>query len=239
MAFSSKFCASAVSISAACSVISCAGLIGREVLAEELRHQAEAHRELVGLPVVHREHAVLVAGEVGELAHVVPHPLIGRVEQVRAVLVHLDAGLRLGFGVRVAADVRAPVDDENTLVQLRRHALGDRQTEESGTDDKEVKTSVGSRVIGSKGIRLRRGPLPESDDKPEGCDRLTIPYRHSSPSSHISTVDHVGTDRLRSIESAAADSVIPEINREHLPDVVHILRRLPCRTDVDAGSRQP
>ena len=115
--------------------------IGGEVAAEELRHQAQAHRELIGLPVVHGEDAVLVAGEVGELSHVVPHPLVGRVEQVRAVLVHLDAGLRLRLGVGVAADVRASLDDEDALVQLRRHALGDRQTEESGTDDEEVKTS--------------------------------------------------------------------------------------------------
>src|SRR5829696_5569317 len=76
-------------------------------------------------------------------------------------------------------------------------------------------------VIGSKGIRPRW-----SDPNPtevEGCDRLTIPYRHFYPSSHISTVDHVGL----------------LISHEHLPLVVHILRRLPCRTDVDAGSRQP
>ncbi len=60
---------------------------------------------------------------------------------MRAVLVHLDAGLRLGLGVRVAADVRASIDNENTLVQLCRHTLGDRQAEESRTDDEEVKTS--------------------------------------------------------------------------------------------------
>src|SRR5919107_102652 len=67
-------------------------------------------------------------------------------------------------------------------------------------------------VIGSKGIRPhRRAPNPPNG---EGCDRLTIPYRHFSPSSHSSTVDHVG----------------PLVSHEHLPDVVHILRRLPCRT---------
>ena len=135
-------------------------LIGREVLAEELRHQAQAHRELIGLPVVHREHAMLVAREVGELADVVPHPLIGGVKQVRAVLVHLDAGLRLALGVRVSADVRASLDDKNTLVQLRRHALGDSQTEESGTDDKEVKTS-GHRQQGYPTARA----YPESDER--------------------------------------------------------------------------
>ena len=48
-----------------------------------------------------------------------------------------------GFGVRVAADVRAPVDDQHALAELRCHALGDRQAEESGTDDEEVETSAG------------------------------------------------------------------------------------------------
>ena len=125
---------------------------------------------------------------------------------------HLDTGARLGLGVRVAADVRAPVDDENTLVQLSCHALGDCQTEESGTDDKEIKTS-GHRQQGyptatalpdltDRGSQCFCPP----DDKVEGCDRLTIPYRHFYPNSHTSTVDHVGTDGLRPIESAAADS---------------------------------
>ena len=141
MAFSSRFCASAVSISAACSAMSWRASSGSEVPAEELRDQAQPHRELVGLPVVHREHPVPVVGELGELPHVVPHLLIGGVEQVRAVLVDFDPGLRLGFGIGVAADVRAPVDDEHALPELGGHALGNRQAEKSGADDEEVKTS--------------------------------------------------------------------------------------------------
>ena len=112
---------------------------------------------------MHREDAVLVAGEFGELPHVVPHPLVGGVEQVRAVLVHLDAGLRLGLGVGVAADVRAAVEHQDALVQLGGHAFGDRQAEESGADDEEVEAAGGlgrsdpgvGAVIGSKGIRPR------------------------------------------------------------------------------------
>src|SRR6478752_10147316 len=76
-------------------------------------------------------------------------------------------------------------------------------------------------VIGSKGIRPR-SPRP-NPTKAEGCDRLTIPYRHFYPNSHTSTVDHVD----------------PFVSHDHLPHVVHILRRLPCRTDVDAGFLQP
>ncbi|CNV75662.1 Uncharacterised protein [Mycobacterium tuberculosis] len=108
-----------------------AGLLGREVLAEELRYQAEPHRKLICLPVVHREDPVPVVGEVGELPHVVPHSLIRGVKQVRTVLVDLDAGLWLGFGIGIAPDVRAPLEDEHALVELGGHALGNRQAEES------------------------------------------------------------------------------------------------------------
>ena len=117
------------------------GFVGGEVPAEELGHQAQPHRELVGLAVVHGEDAVLVTGEFGELPHVVPYPLVRGVEEVGTVLVHLDAGLRLSLGVSVPADMRAPVDDEHPLAELRSHALGDRQTEESGADDIEVKAT--------------------------------------------------------------------------------------------------
>ena len=116
-------------------------LVGGEVPAEELGDQPESHRERVGLPAVHREDAVLVAGEVGELPDVVPDPLVGGVEQVRAVAVHLDTGLRLGFGVGVAADVRPAVEHQDALVELGGHALGDGQAEEPGTDDDQVEVS--------------------------------------------------------------------------------------------------
>src|SRR5215207_6237681 len=88
-------------------------------------------------------------------------------------------------------------------------------------------------VIGSKGIRpLSSRPNPT---RAAGCDRLTIPYRHFRHRSNTSTVDHVGTDGLQTRRSVTADGDV----HEYLPHVVHILRRLPCRTDVDAGSRQP
>ena len=215
MAFSSRFCASAVSISAACSAISCAGLVGSEVLAEELRHQTQAHRELVGLPVVHREDPMPVAGEIGELPHVVPHPLIGGVEQVRAVLVDLDPGLRLGLGIRVAADVRAPVDDEDTLAELSSHAFGDRQTEESGADDEEVKTSghrlprvsdlaAKTRFGGSRAPGIHAGfdqlGFPSTRRWPEAAPKVAplvaiasrFDISHSSHTNHTRTIDRVG-----------------------------------------------
>ena len=62
---------------------------------------------------------------------------------MRAVLVHLDAGLRFRFRVRIAADVRPPLEDQHALVELRRHPFSDRQAEETGADDEEVEAAGG------------------------------------------------------------------------------------------------
>src|SRR5699024_2855680 len=85
-----------------------------------------------------REDAVLVAGEIGEAVDVLPHALVGGVEQVRAVLVDLDPGLGLGLRVGVAADVVAPLEHQDALAELAGRPLGDRQTEESRPHHDEV-----------------------------------------------------------------------------------------------------
>ena len=113
-------------------------LVRAEVAAEELRHQTESHRELVGLTVVEGEHPVLIAGERGELTHVVPDARIGRVEQVGAVPVDLDPRLRFRLGVGVPAEMAAPFDHQHPLAELGGRPLGDRQSEETGADDDEV-----------------------------------------------------------------------------------------------------
>ncbi len=190
--------------------------VGGEVPTEELGHQSQPHRELVGLAVVHGEDAVLVTGEVGELPHVVPYPLVRGVEEVGTVLVHLDAGLRLSLGVRVPADMRAPVDDEHPLSELRSHALGDRQTEEAGADDIEVKATgrrshrlprvsdcetaarfaaalrrglINSRPLGSPNTGVADNDWAIFGD--ESRDLFTIRSRHSSNNIHVSNIGQV------------------------------------------------
>ena len=98
---------------------------------------------------------------------------------MRAVAVHLDAGLRLGLGVRVAADVRAAIEHQDPLAQLGRHALGNRQTEESGTDDKEVITS-GHRQPG----------YPTALRRPESNSGLKVAIRSRF---HLVTLDPLVT----------------------------------------------
>ncbi len=68
---------------------------------------------------------------------------------MRAVLVHLDVGLRVALAVGVATEVVAALEDEHPQAQLLGAALGDREAEESGADDDEV----------GKRFRVVRGAL--------------------------------------------------------------------------------
>jgi hypothetical protein len=65
------------------------------------------------------------------------------VEQVRAVHVHLDAGLGLGLAVGVAAEVVAALEYQDVEAQLVCATFGDGQAEEAGTDDDEVRVGQG------------------------------------------------------------------------------------------------
>ncbi|BBH16527.1 hypothetical protein Back2_08140 [Nocardioides baekrokdamisoli] len=56
-----------------------------------------------------------------------------------AVLVHLDAGLRIELAVGVAAKVRTTLKDEDSLAELSGHPLRDGQAEEAGADDHKVR----------------------------------------------------------------------------------------------------
>ncbi len=65
------------------------------------------------------EHAMLVRSPVGELREVLIDTLRVRVEDVRPVLVDEHARVVV-MVVRVAADVRAAVDEQHLLIELRR-----------------------------------------------------------------------------------------------------------------------
>ena len=67
---------------------------------------------------------------------------------MRAVDVHLDAGLGLGLAVGVAAEVVAALEDQDLQAELVGAALGDGEAEEAGADDDEigVRTRTRTRV---------------------------------------------------------------------------------------------
>ena len=92
----------------------------------------------IHLAVVRGVHAVHVVREACETVHIVPDPLVGRVEQVRAVLVDLRAGLLVHVAVRVAADMVAHVDDLDPHAQVLDGLLGHGQAEQARAYDHQI-----------------------------------------------------------------------------------------------------
>ena len=113
--------------------------LGRRVTrVEELVDGPEVDRQGIHLAVVRGVHAVHVVREACETVHIVPDPLVGRVEQVRAVLVDLRAGLLVHVAVRVAADMVAHVDDLDPHAQVLDGLLGHGQAEQARAHDHQI-----------------------------------------------------------------------------------------------------
>ncbi len=87
------------------------------------------------------QHAVLVGAPLGELGQVVEDALRVGVEDVRAVRVDQDAVVVVVV-VGIAADVGAPVDEQDLLAGLRGQALGQHAAGEAGPDDQIVEHDV-------------------------------------------------------------------------------------------------
>ena len=112
---------------------------GRRVMRmEELVDGAQVDGQRVDLAVMRGIHAVHVVREARETIDVVPHTLIGRVEQVRAILVDLRAGLLIKVRVRVAADVVTDIDDAHARAGVLHRLLRHRQTEQARANDNEI-----------------------------------------------------------------------------------------------------
>ena len=113
--------------------------LGRRVMRmEELVDGAQVDRQRIDLAVMRGIHAVHIVREARETIDVVPHTLIGRVEQVRAILVDLRAGLLIHIRVGVAADVVADVDDVHAGTRMLHRLLRHRQAEQARADNYQV-----------------------------------------------------------------------------------------------------
>ena len=110
--------------------------LGRRVTrVEELIDGAQVDRQRIDLAVMRGIHAVHIVREARETIDVVPHTLIGRVEQVRAILVDLRAGLLIHIRVGVAADVVTDIDDAHARAGVLHRLLRHRQTEQARADN--------------------------------------------------------------------------------------------------------
>ena len=114
--------------------------LGRRVTrVEELIDGAQVDRQRIHLAVMRGIHPVHVVGERRETIHVIPHTPVGRVEQVRPVLVDLRARLLIEVRVGVAADVVAHVDDMHTGTRMLHRLLRHRQTKQPSTHNNQIR----------------------------------------------------------------------------------------------------
>jgi hypothetical protein len=96
-------------------------------------HQVDWER-VQAIPVLHfRSQREII--ELGELIHKLPDPIIGCMEDVRAVLVNVDSITTLA--VTVSADVLTLVYQEN-LLALATSFMGEDATEETSTNNEIV-----------------------------------------------------------------------------------------------------
>ena len=127
-------------------------LEGRQVEAVEAIDRVEVDPHRQQLAVDAGEHAVLVRPPLGELRQVLED--VGRVgvEDVRPVGMDEDAGVVVAV-VRVAADVRALVDDEHALAEDVGEPFGEHAAGEAGADDEGVE--AGATGDGARCCRLK------------------------------------------------------------------------------------
>src|SRR6185437_2566249 len=111
------------------------GLMRFQCAVEELVDGREIYRERVDPAIVRRQDLMTVSIETGKSPDVVPYLFIGRMEDVGAIAVVFDAGVRVCCRIAVAADVRAFLNDQNGLVQLAGDTFRDDGAEESAAYD--------------------------------------------------------------------------------------------------------
>jgi hypothetical protein len=126
-----------------------AGGIEIEAVETVDRRAVDRHRQQ---PVAHtREHAVLVGTPGRELTQVRDHGGGVGVKDVRAVpMVAQTVGA--DWVVAVAADVIAPVDEQDARAQLGRETFGQRRAGQSSADDEIIVQGVSMRPRGRSGI---------------------------------------------------------------------------------------
>ena len=110
----------------------------RELQPIETVDRLQVDRNRHELPVDPRLHAVLIRVPLGELRQVLEDRLRVRVEDVRPVLMHEDARVVVVV-VRVPADMRAFVDNQDLLAGIHCQPFGHDAAGEAGADDEVIK----------------------------------------------------------------------------------------------------
>ena len=115
-----------------------AGLVRAVSGGEELVNGSQVHGHRVDNTVNGGPYAVNVRSEGGETIDILPHALIGGVEEVRTVLMNFDTGFRINLRVGIATKVRATLNDCDAEAPTGCGLLSNCQAEKARSDDNEV-----------------------------------------------------------------------------------------------------
>ena len=157
--------------------------LGRRVVrVEELVDSAQVDRQRVDLAIVRGVHAVHIVGEARKAVHVVPHTLVGGMEQMSAVLVDLRARLLIDIRVCVAADVVAHVDDVHASAGVLHRLLRHRQAKQACANDNEIGILGGFGIVRCTGHSKQpftgHVHFPENPCYPKARKQPTKPKMH-------------------------------------------------------------
>ena len=127
-------------------------------------------------------HAVHVVGEAREAVHVIPHALVGGVEQMSAVLVDLRTRLLIDIRVCVAADVVANINNVHAGTRVLHRLLRHRQAKQARANDNEIGILGGFGIVRCTGHSKQpftgHVHFPENPCYPKARKQPTKPKMH-------------------------------------------------------------
>ncbi len=117
-------------------------LIGRIGGMEELVNGAEINWQRINFAGVCSINFMNIIREFRKAISIIPDALVGSMEEMGAVFMAFDAGFGVEFGIAVAAEMRAFVDQEDFFVTFVRDALSHSKAKEAGANDENVVTRI-------------------------------------------------------------------------------------------------
>lgn len=128
-------------------------LFRAERLAEELIDGQQIDGKRIDPALRDRLDPVHIRTEFSKLVDVIPCPLISRMENVRAITMHHDAGRRIALGMAVAASVRTFIQ-QNDLMAFLRKMTGNNGAAETRSNDTDSHKQHSNSVPGDMRARF-------------------------------------------------------------------------------------
>lgn len=109
---------------------------------EELVNGAEINWQRINFASVCSINFMNIIREFRKAISIIPDALVGSMEEMGAVFMAFDTGFGVKFGIAVATEMRALVDQEDFFVTFVRDALGHGKAKKAGANDENVVTRI-------------------------------------------------------------------------------------------------